>query len=280
MKKSAKKIQEYKGKKKITALTAYDYSGAKYFDRAGVDVLLVGDSLAQVILGYENTLQVGMDEMKIFTSAVARGAKDALVVVDMPFLSYHTNIANAMQNAGELLKLGANAVKVEGASDYILGVIRHFCESGVPVMGHLGFTPQYINSIGGNFVVGKNLDATLFILEQAKRLQEAGIFALVLEMVPAESAEFISQGLEIPTIGIGAGPGCDGQVLVGEDILGRYEDFTPKFARQYANLKEDIQKAAKAWCEDVEKGAFPSAQESFSLNNEELMKLDRLRRGS
>lgn len=276
VKKSAKKILAMKGAKKITALTAYDYSGAKYFDRAGVDILLVGDSLAQVILGYENTLQVGMQEMLVFTSAVARGTSDALVVVDMPFLSYHTDVSTAMQNAGEFLKAGANALKLEGASDYTLGVIRHLVSQGVPVMGHLGFTPQYINSIGGHFIAGKNLDTTLFILEQAKKLQDAGVFAIVLEMVPTQSAQYISKNLTVPTIGIGAGVHCDGQILVGEDILGRYENFSPKFARKYANLKEDIYNAALAWCQDVEQGGFPSEAESFFLSEQELKKLEEL----
>jgi len=274
MKKSAKKIREYKNKKKITALTAYDYSSAKYFERAGTDIILVGDSLAQVIMGYDNTFQIGMDEMRVFTSAVARGVKEALVVVDMPFLSYHCNVSDAMQNAGEFLKLGANAVKIEGASDYILEVVLRLTSNGIPVMGHLGFTPQYINTLGGHFVAGKDLDKTIFILEQAKKLQEAGAFAIVLEMVPAESARYITENLDIPTIGIGAGPYCDGQILVGEDILGRYEDFCPRFARQYANLKEDIYKAALAYCKDVENGAFPGKEESFCLSEEERKRLE------
>jgi 3-methyl-2-oxobutanoate hydroxymethyltransferase len=271
---TARQIQELKGVRKISALTAYDYSGAKYFDRAGVDVLLVGDSLAQVILGYESTLQVSLDEMKIFAGAVIRGAQNALVVVDMPFLSYHTDIPSAMQNAGEIMRTGAGAVKIEGASKYILEVVKHLSACGVPIMGHLGFTPQYVKTIGGHFVAGKNFDTTLKILEDARALQAAGAFAVVLEMVPKESAKFISERLDIPTIGIGAGPECDGQILVGEDILGRYENFCPKFARQYANLKENIYNAAKAWREDVENGSFPSAAESFGLDEEEIKKLE------
>lgn len=275
MKKTIKKIQEFKEKgKKITALTAYDYSTAKYFDNAGVDVILIGDSLAQVVLGYKNTTSVGVDEMKIFTSAVARGVEDAFVVTDMPFLSYQSSLENAVKNAGKFIKAGANGVKIEGASNYIVNTIKHLVQSGIPTMGHLGFTPQFINTIGGNFIAGKSLEATLEILEQALLLEQAGVFAIVLEMVPSECAAFISKNLKVPTIGIGAGAGCDGQILVSDDILGRYDNFTPKFARKYANLKEAILTAAKNYCADVENGTFPSEEEGFNLKEEELIKLE------
>ncbi len=275
MKKTAKKIQESAQQgKKITSLTAYDYSTAKYFDEAGIDVILVGDSLAQVILGYQNTTYVTIDDMKIFTSAVARGVQNALVVADMPFLTYQASIESAVNNAAELIRAGAGAVKIEGGSDYIISAVKHLVQSGVPVMSHLGFTPQFINTIGGNFVAGKSLETTLEVLEQAKKLEEAGAFAIVLEMVPSECAKFITENLKIPTIGIGAGPHCDGQILVNDDVLGRYDGFTPKFARKYANLKEIILKCAKDYCKDVESGKFPNDAESFHLADAELERLE------
>ena len=275
MKKTTKKIQDFKtGGKKITALTAYDYSTAKYFDGAGVDFILIGDSLGQVVLGYKNTTSVTMCEMEIFTSAVARGVENAFIVADMPFLSYQASVCQAVENAGTLIRAGANGVKIEGGSDYIINTIAHLVESGVPVMGHLGFTPQFINAIGGNFIAGKNLENTLEILEAARRLEAAGVFALVLEMVPKECAKFISENLKIPTIGIGAGAGCDGQILVSDDVLGRYDNFTPKFARKYADLKSEILNAATAYIKDVEAGVFPNAEESFELSAEELKKLE------
>lgn len=275
VKKTAKKIVEFKQNGKIiTSLTAYDYSSAKYFDEAGVDIILVGDSLGQVILGYPNTTHVTLNDMKIFTGAVARGVQNALVVTDMPFLTYQASIESAVNNAAEIIRAGASAIKIEGGSPYIVNTVEHLVKSGVPVMGHLGFTPQFINTIGGNFVAGKSLEATLEVLEQAKKLEEAGAFAIVLEMVPAECAKFITENLTIPTIGIGAGIHCDGQVLVNDDILGRFDGFTPKFARKYANLKDVILKAAKNYCEDIEKGAFPNKDESFHLSDEERKRLE------
>ncbi len=287
VKKTAKKIVEFKNgagglsnaadshsSKKITALTAYDYSSAKYFDEAGVDIILVGDSLGQVILGYPNTTHVTLDDMKIFTGAVARGVQNALVVTDMPFLTYQASIESAVNNAAEIIRAGANALKLEGGSDYIVNTVKHLVENGVPVMAHLGFTPQFINTIGGNFVAGKSLDATLEILEQAKKLEKAGAFAIVLEMVPTECAKYITENLTIPTIGIGAGVYCDGQILVSDDILGRFDGFTPKFARKYTDLKSAISDCAKKYCEDIEKGAFPNKDESFYLGDEERKRLE------
>ena len=275
MKKTAKKMLEFKQKgKKITSLTAYDYSSAKYFDEAGVDIILVGDSLGQVVLGYPNTTHVTLDDMKIFTAAVARGVQNALVVTDMPFLTYQASIESAVNNAAEIIRAGANALKIEGGSDYIVNTVKHLVESGVPVMAHLGFTPQFINTIGGNFVAGKSLEATLDVLKQAKKLEEAGAFAVVLEMVPDECAKFITENLTIPTIGIGAGVHCDGQILVSDDILGRFDGFTPKFARKYADLKAVIRAAAESYIKDVEKGAFPNKDESFHLSDEERKRLE------
>ncbi len=256
-------------KQKITMLTAYDCSTAKYFDEAGVDSILVGDSLGMVVLGYDSTHKVTMEEMKIFTSAVARGSKRSLIVADMPFMSYHQTVAEAVKNAGELVQAGAYAVKIEGASEHILEVVKRCVESGIPVVGHLGFTPQYLNVLGGYKVQGKTFENTKKILEQAKNLESAGAFSIVLEMVPEESAKYISESLQIPTIGIGAGRFTDGQVLVADDILGKYSEFTPKFARKYADLKTMINKAAQGYIGDVVSGKFPSEDEVFHVPPEE-----------
>lgn len=278
MRKSIQKIQSYKKEgKKITVLTAYDYSTAKYIDSAGVDIILVGDSLAQVALGYENTTDIGMDEMLVFTRAVSRGVEQAMVVADMPFMSFQLDKIQTMKNACEFIKAGANAVKLEGSSDFTVENIKHLVQNGVPVMGHLGFTPLSINSIGGHKIQGKDADRTIDILKQALRLQNAGCFAIVLEMLPLQSSQFISQRLRIPTIGIGGGKFCDGQVLVSDDMLGKYDRFKPKFARQYSSLKDIIFNVAKAFCNDVEAGTFPSVKESFTLENEEIEKLENYR---
>ena len=278
MRKSIQKIQNFKKEgKKITVLTAYDYSTAKYLDQAGVDMILVGDSLAQVALGYENTTDVGMDEMLVFTRAVSRGVENALVIADMPFMSFQVDKTETMKNACEFIKAGANAVKMEGCSDFVVDSIKHLTQNGIPVMGHLGFTPMSINSIGGHKVQGKDADRTIDILKEALRLQSAGCFAVVLELMPLQSSQFISQRLRIPTIGIGGGKFCDGQVLVSDDLLGKYDRFKPKFARQYSSLKDIIFNVAKAFCNDVEQGSFPSAKESFTLDIEEIEKLENYR---
>lgn len=261
-----KKKQE---NQKITMLTAYDCSTAKYFDEAGVDSILVGDSLGMVVLGYDSTHHVTMEEMKIFTSAVARGAKRCMVVADLPFMSYHASVEEAVKNAGELIRAGASAVKLEGATDHILNVVQRCVESGIPVVGHLGFTPQYLNVLGGYKVQGKSAENTKFILKQAKKLEKAGAFCVVLEMVPEESAAYITENINIATIGIGAGRYTDGQVLVADDILGKFSEFKPKFARRYADLKAVISQAAKGYIDDVEKGDFPSESEVFHLSEEE-----------
>lgn len=271
---SVKTIQKFKNDgQKITALTAYDYSTAKYLDESGVDIVLIGDSLAMVALGYETTHAIGMEEMLIFTKAVARGATRAMVAVDMPFMSYHTDIATAIKNAGEMIRAGAKAVKIEGGGDYILQVIERCVQSGIPVIGHLGFTPQFLNTIGGYNIQGKSFANTLEILEQAKKLEKAGVFAIVLEMVPEESAKYITDNLNIPTIGIGAGRYCSGQILVSDDIFGKFSDFTPKFARKYADLSLLIQNSAKQYIEEVKNGKFPNTEEVFNLSEEELRQL-------
>lgn len=267
-------IQKYKSNnEKFSVLTSYDYSTAKYLDEAGIDIILIGDSLAMVALGYENTNMVGIEEMEIFTKAVARGTSHAMVITDMPFMSYHKSEAEAVENAGRMIKAGANGVKIEGASDYILNVIKHVTQIGIPVMGHVGFTPQFLNQIGGYNIQGKSFEATLEILKQAKNLEKAGVFAIVLEMVPEESAQYITENLKVPTISCGAGRYCDAQVLVSDDIFGKYSDFKPKFARKYGDMKSLIIECAKQYNEDVKNGRFPSEDEVFKLSEDELKQL-------
>lgn len=257
-------IQKYKdNNEKFSVLTAYDYSTAKYIDEAGIDIILIGDSLAMVALGYETTHSIGVDEMAVFTGAVARGVSHAMVVTDMPFLSYHCDISAAIANCGKMIKLGANAVKIEGYSDYILSVIKRLVESGIPVMGHLGFTPQFLNTLGGYKIQGKTQEAAEEILKQAKELEKAGVFSIVLEMVPQESAKYITENLSVPTISCGAGKYCDAQVLVSDDVFGKFFDFKPKFARKYGDMKSLILDCAKKFDEDVKNGNFPSEDEIF-----------------
>ena len=267
-------IQKYKNnKEKFSVLTAYDYSTAKYIDEAGIDIILIGDSLAMVALGYETTNLIGVCEMEIFTRAVARGTQHAMVITDMPFMSYHKTDAEAVENCGRMIRAGANGVKIEGATPYILNVIKHVTEIGIPVMGHVGFTPQFLNAIGGYNIQGKSYEATLDILEQAKRLEQAGVFAIVLEMVPEESAQYITEHLKVPTISCGAGRYCDAQVLVSDDLFGKFSDFKPKFARKYGDMKSLILSSAKQYNDDVKSGKFPSDAEVFKLDEEALKQL-------
>lgn len=271
---SVNTIQKIKDNgEKFSVLTAYDYSTAKYFDEAGIDVILIGDSLAMVALGYDSTNQIGVEEMSIFTKAVAKGVSHAMVVTDMPFMSYNINLEDALTNCCNMIKYGANAVKIEGCSDYILSVVKRCVESGIPVMAHVGFTPQFINTIGGHNIQGKTFNATLEILEQAKKLEEAGAFSVVLEMVPEESAEYISKNLRIPTISCGAGRFCTGQVMVSDDMLGKFSDFKPKFARKYCDMHSMILNVAKQFDADVKNGNYPSDEEVFKLTEEELNQL-------
>lgn len=257
-------IQKFKdNKEKFSVLTAYDYSTAKYIDEAGIDIVLIGDSLAMTALGYDTTHSIGVDEMGIFTKAVARGVTRAMVVTDMPFLSYHTNLSDAVKNCGQMIKYGANAVKIEGYSDYIVSVVKRLTESGIPVVAHLGFTPQFLNTLGGYKIQGKTKDAADEILRQAKELEKAGAFALVLEMVPQESAKFITENLKIPTISCGAGKYCDAQVLVCDDVFGKFDGFKPKFARKYGDMKSFIIDCTKKYIDDVKSGKFPSDAEVF-----------------
>ena len=256
-------------------MTAYDYSTAKYIDEAGADIVLVGDSLANVALGYSSTHSVSMNEMTIFVGAVARGVSRAMVIGDMPFMSYNVSEQEAVRNAGEMVKAGANAIKIEGCNDYLLNVIKRCVQSGVPVLGHLGFTPQSENALGGHSIQGKSLDSTLQILEQAKELEKVGVFAIVLEMVPEESAKYITEHLTVPTIGIGAGRYCSGHVLVSDDMLGKFSDYKPKFVRQYANMKNVILDAVKNYCSDIKSGKYPSEEEVYFLTEDEALKLSK-----
>lgn len=258
----------------ITMLTAYDYSTAKCLDEAGTDIILVGDSLGMTMLGYDNTLNVTMEEMLIFTKAVARGTKKSLLVADMPFLSYHISKEQAIENAGKLIQAGAQAVKIEGANDFIIDIIKHLTQCGIAVMGHLGFTPQYINSIGGYFVQGKSCENTIKLFEDAKKLQAAGVFGIVIEMVPEETAKYIKENLSIPIIGIGAGRFCDGQVLVIDDITGKYSDFTPKFAKKYADIKSVILDSIQNYIYEVKNNQFPEEEHIFKMSPEENQKLE------
>ena len=249
---------------KITMLTAYDYPMAKLIDQAGIDIILVGDSLGMVVLGHENTLQVSLDDMIHHTKAVNRGSENALVVTDLPFMSYKTGDLNkTVESAGRIVKeAGAEAVKLEGGSE-LVAEIEAIIKTGIPVMGHLGLTPQSVNQFGGFKVQAKEEKAANKLLEDAKALEDAGVFAIVLECIPSKLAKEVSEILEVPTIGIGAGQGCDGQVLVNQDLLGMSSDFTPKFVRKYENLAEKINLAVKEFKSDVETGAFPNDEESF-----------------
>src|SRR5712664_3784262 len=248
---------------KITCLTAYDYSTARLLDEAGVDVILVGDSLGMVVLGHENTLSVTVEEMLHHTRAVRRGTRRALVVADMPYGSYHTDLSESLHNAMRFVKeAGAEAVKVEGG-ERRLELISRLTEAEIPVMGHVGLTPQSVNALGGYRVQGKTADAAEHLIRDARAVDAAGAIAVVLEAVPRELAAQITRELRIPTIGIGAGPDCDGQILVVHDMLGLTFDQTPKFARKYANVGEIISSAVLTYCEDVRSGNFPSDRESY-----------------
>jgi len=253
----------------ITMLTAYDYPSALAVDQAGIDSILVGDSLAMVVLGYQNTLSVTMDDMLHHCKAVARGAQFALLIGDMPFMSYQVSVEQAVVNAGRFLQeAGMDAVKLEGGQERA-DAVQKIVEAGIPVQGHIGLTPQSINQLGGFRSQGRTASAAKKLLEDALALEEAGAFSIVLEAVPTRLAELISQRLEIPTIGIGAGPGCDGQVLVYHDLVGQFDRFTPKFVKQYAALHKEAVKGLKGFKDDVESGAFPTEEHSFVMKDEQ-----------
>lgn len=274
MKNTIVTFKEAKLKKdKLTMLTAYDYSTAKLIDESGVNAILVGDSLGMVVLGYEDTLSVTMEDMIHHSGAVARGTKNALVVTDMPFMSYQTSVYDAVYNAGRLMKEGrANAVKIEGGVE-VVKQIRAIVNASIPVMAHIGLTPQSVNAFGGFKVQGKNEEAARRIVEEAKAVEAAGAFAVTLECVPAKLAKFISENISIPTIGIGAGSSCDGQVLVYQDMLGMYSDFVPKFVKQYGSIGESMKKAFAEYINEVKAGKFPEAKHGFSIDDEIIDKL-------
>ncbi len=258
---------------KLAMLTAYDYSTAKLQDEAGIHGILVGDSLGNVILGYEDTISVTMEDMIHHGAAVARGAKNALVVVDMPFMSYQTSVYDAVVNAGRLMKEGrANAVKLEGGVS-VCPQIKAITDAGIPVMAHLGLTPQSINAFGGFKVQGKNEAAAQKLIDDAKAVEEAGAFALVLECVPAKLAKIISEQLTIPTIGIGAGAGCDGQILVYQDMLGMFSDYTPKFVKRFAEVGSVMKEAFANYIKEVQAETYPAEEHTFKIDDEVLEKL-------
>ena len=274
MKNTVVTFREAKQKgEKLTMLTAYDYSTAKLIDEAGVNSILVGDSLGNVILGYEDTISVTMVDMIHHGAAVARGAKNALVVIDMPFMSYQTSVYDAVVNAGRLMKEGrADAVKLEGGKE-VCPQIEAITAAGIPVVAHLGLTPQSINAFGGFRVQGKSEETAKKLIADAKAVEQAGAFAVVLECVPAKLAEIITKEISIPTIGIGAGNVCDGQVLVYQDMLGMFSDFTPKFVKRFANVGEVMTSAFKQYCEEVKNGTFPSEEHEYKIDDEILEKL-------
>lgn len=258
---------------KLSMLTAYDYSTAKLEDESGINGILVGDSLGNVVLGYEDTVSVTMEDMIHHGAAVARGAKNALVVVDMPFMSYEVAVEEAVRNAGRLMKEGrAGAVKLEGGVR-VAEQIRAIVKAGIPVMGHIGLTPQSINVFGGFKVQGKSEKAARALLADAKAVEEAGAFAVVIEAVPAALAQMITDAVSIPTIGIGAGAGCDGQILVYQDMLGMFSDFTPKFVKRYANVGEVMREAFANYAAEVASGAFPTEEHTYKIKDDVLEKL-------
>lgn len=266
MKNTTVSFMAAKGKQKLTMLTAYDYSVARLMAESGINALLVGDSLGNVMLGHNDTLRVTMDDMVHHCAAVARGAGDCLVVCDMPWLSYHISVEEAVRNAGRLVaEGGAQAVKLEGGADFV-PIVRALVRASIPVMGHLGLTPQSVNAMGGYRVQGKTHAQAQQLLNDARALQDAGAFALVLECVPAPLAARVTRELSIPTIGIGAGPDCDGQVLVWQDMLG-LTDRTPKFVRQFAPVGETMRQAFRDYAQSVREGGFPAAEHCYPLDS-------------
>jgi 3-methyl-2-oxobutanoate hydroxymethyltransferase len=266
------RVKKQRGER-ITMLTAYDYATALALDQAGIDTILVGDSLGMVVLGYENTLPVTMEDMLHHCKAVARGARRAFLIGDMPFMSYQVSVEKAVENAGRFLQeAGMDAVKLEGGRER-LDAIRGIVSTGIPVMGHLGLTPQSVHQLGGFRPQGKSAAAGKRLLEDALLLQEAGCFGIVLESVPARLAALISQRLQIPTIGIGAGSSCDGQVLVTPDLLGLFERFTPKFVKKYADLRKETLEAFSAYIDEVSRGVFPSEEHTVEMPDNEWVAL-------
>ena len=267
-------IKEMKQKgEKVTMLTAYDYSTAKIVDQVGIPLILVGDSLGMVMLGYETTIPVTMEEMLHHTKAVVRGTENALIVGDMPFMTYHVSVEDCLRNAARFIQeAGCQAVKLEGGVT-VAEKVRRIVECGIPVMGHIGLTPQSVHQFGGHRVQGRTPEAAIRIIEDARALEEAGVFAIVLETVPAPLATLITEKVGVPTIGIGAGPGCDGQVQIINDLLGSFTDFVPRHAKQYAKLADIMSNAITEYYEEVKAGTFPTKKQSFSMDESILAEL-------
>ena len=262
--------------RKISMLTAYDYPTAKIMDESGIDAILVGDSLGMVVLGYEDTTRVTMDDMVHHTKAVVRGTNKAMVVADLPFLSYHKGIYESVSNAGRLVnEAGCKAVKLEGGED-VAEDVKAIIRAGIPVMGHLGYTPQSVNVFGGHKAQGKTFETAKKIYKDALLLQDAGAFAVVLECVPHKVAKFISDKLDIPTIGIGSGTMCDGQVLVVHDIIGMFRDFTPRHTKRYVDMGNALESSVKSYINDVVEGSFPTEKNSFTVEAEVVEALEKL----
>lgn len=262
--------------RKITMLTAYDYPTAKIIDESGIDAILVGDSLGMVVLGYEDTTRVTMDDMVHHTKAVVRGTKKAMVVTDLPFLSYHKGIYESVSNAGRLLSEGGcKAVKMEGGQE-IIEDVKAIIRAGIPVMGHLGYTPQSVNIFGGHKAQGKTFETAKKIYKDALMLQDAGAFSIVLECVPHKVASYISSKLNIPAIGIGSGAMCDGQVLVTPDIIGMFRDFTPRHTKRYVDMGNALEGSVKNYISDVVEGIFPTEKNSFTVEDEVIEALEKL----
>ena len=270
---TAPAVKAMKGSSRIAMITAYDFPSAKAADAAGADVILVGDSLGMVVLGYPDTLQVTVADMLHHTRAAARGTAHALLVGDMPYLSYHVSTEESVRNAGEFIRAGAHAVKIEGGKAQRIKTIQAILDAEIPVMGHIGLTPQSVNALGGFKLQGKNVDDARRLMDEAVALDQAGCFSIVLECVPSELAAMITERISIPTIGIGAGPHCDGQVLVFHDLLGLYDAHTPKFVRRYASLGDEMRAAIGRYVDDIRTGAFPNDDsESFHMSNAEELR--------
>ncbi|NWF97013.1 MAG: 3-methyl-2-oxobutanoate hydroxymethyltransferase [Candidatus Thorarchaeota archaeon] len=270
---TTQKIRQMKGKKKVVMLTAYDAPTAQILSACGIDILLVGDSVGNALLGYESTIPVTLDDIVHHCAAVARGRPDSLIVGDMPFMSYKVSVEQALTNSAILLqKGGAEAVKFEGGTS-IVPKVKAVVEAGIPVMGHIGLTPQSIFELGGYRVQGRTRERAERLVQHARDLEEAGVFAIVIELVPHETARMITEAVSVPTIGIGAGPHCDGQVLVLWDMLGLFEGFKPKFVKRYANVRHVISEAVTKYIEEVRAGLFPDAEHSFEMSEEESGRL-------
>lgn len=272
MKNTVETFRQAKGREKLTMLTAYDCCIARIIDGCGINSILVGDSIGMVTMGYANTLPVTVDDMIRHCAMVARGCRDALLVCDMPFMSFQCGPAETLRNAGRIVKEGrAQAVKLEGGRDFAPD-IRALVRASIPVMGHIGLTPQSVNALGGFKVAGRGLEAAKKLMDDARAIQDAGVFSMVLECVPAPLAERISQELEVPTIGIGAGAGCDGQVLVWQDMLGMNDAKPPKFVKIFSQVGEMMRQAFTAYSEEVKNGTFPASEHVYSLPDDEILK--------